>query len=316
MSRQSEIIARLQAASGTGVLSASKSASVPAQVASNVIPLSATAPPGSAVPVPVMADSVKRLTTKRNRSGVCAIPKVHGPHEGCPGRQRAAKVARPVCSDIAAALGLVWRTYGGRILQADHSTLGILSAEDIQDYALDVEAYEKLEFKLQDKFASFFTAVQWTNAIILDYAAQGLLPLTLRQIHYQMVVRHKDYPNTKISYDHLAADLVAARMAGFVPWNAIDDPTRDLHSYTGWDSAQKRLMDAASTHHLDRWRNQEYAPIVLVEKDAALGIILRCAIKSQVTAALLLPEIRFLSSSIYPITMPRAGTCLAILRNI
>jgi hypothetical protein len=278
VSRQSEIIVRLQAASGTGVLSASKSASVPAQLASSVIPLTATAPPGSAVPAPVMADSGIRLITKRNRSGVCATPKVHGPHEGCPGRQRAAKVARPVCPDIVAALGVVWRTYGGRILQADHSTLGILSAEDIQDYALDMEAYEKLEFKQQDKFASFFTAVQRTNAIILDYAAQGLLPLTLRQIHYQMVVRHKDYPNTKISYDHLAADLVAARMAGFVPWNAIDDPTRDLHSYTGWDSAQQRLVDAASTHHLDRWRNQEYAPIVLVEKDAALGIISRaCA---------------------------------------
>ena len=90
-----------------------------------------------------------------------------------------------------------------------------------------------------------------------------------------MVVRYKDYPNTKVSYDHLAEDLVTARMAGFVPWNAIDDPTRSLHSFRGWDSAQARMRDAALSHHLSRWENQVFSPIVLVEKDAALGIISR-----------------------------------------
>jgi hypothetical protein len=176
---------------------------------------------------------------------------------------------------ISAAIESVWRTFGGHWIQADHSILGLLSPFEIERYGLDLESYEKLEFKHQDKFASFFTAVQRTNAIILDYAAQDLLPLTLRQIHYQMVVRHKDYPNIKVSYDHLATDLVAARMAGLVPWNAVDDPTRDLHSFTGWDSAQDRMRDAALTHHIKRWKNQEYFPIVLVEKDAALGIISR-----------------------------------------
>jgi hypothetical protein len=267
MSKQSDVISRLRANSSTPLTAV-------IEVAEE---LKASE---SAIPAPTVADSSTPLITKtkRNRSLLCHSTKVHGPHDGCPGRQRAAKTKRPVSSGIANALGVVWRTYGGRILRADHSTLGILSADDIYTYSLDVEAYEELEFKQQDKFASFFTVVQRTNAIVLDYAAQDLLPLTLRQIHYQMVVRHKDYPNTKISYDHLAADLVAARMAGFVPWNAIDDPTRNLHEFTGWESAQQCMRDAATTHHLNHWTEQDYAPIVLVEKDAALGIISRaCA---------------------------------------
>jgi hypothetical protein len=216
------------------------------------------------------------LSAKRNRSGICAIPTVHAPHDGCPGRVRAAKTDRPVSAAIAAEIGNMWRTFGGgRILQADHKTLGILSPDEIERYGFDLEAYETLDFKQEDKFASFFTAVQRTNEIILEYAAQGLLPLTLRQIHYQHVVRFKDYPNIKVSYDHLALDLVNARMAGFVPWNAIDDPTRGLHEWADYESVQERLKFAAFTHHLSRWRNQDYAPVVLVEKDAALSIIAR-----------------------------------------
>lgn len=177
---------------------------------------------------------------------------------------------------IAAEIGNMWRTYGGgRILQADHATIGILSPEEIEKYGLDLEAYETLDFKQQDKFASFFTAVQRTNKIILEYAAQGLLPLTLRQIHYQHVVRYKDYPNTKISYDHLAVDLVVGRMTGFIPWNAIDDPTRNLHEFMDYDSVEDSLMWAARSHHLNRWRNQDFAPVCLVEKDAALSVIAR-----------------------------------------
>ncbi len=232
--------------------------------------------PESVLPAPATTNSTTPLSAKRNRSKMCADTNVHRAHEGCPGRLRAAKVNRPVCATVASALDAVWRKHGRHsVLHADSTELGIISADDIALYNLDVEKYEQIEFKQQDKFASFFTAVQRTNAIILDYAVQDLLPLTLRQIHYQMVVRHKDYPNTKTSYDHLAQDLVAARLAGFVPWNAIDDPTRGLHEFTGWESAQKRVADAAETFHLSRWANQVWAPIVLVEKDAALGIISR-----------------------------------------
>ncbi len=223
-----------------------------------------------------MANSGIPLTTKRrNRSGKCSNPAKHPPHDGCPGRQRHERIDRPADADISAVLESVWQTFGGHWLQASPGTLGILSASDIAEHELELEAYESVRFVQKGKFITFFTAVKRTNSIILEYAAQRL-PLTLRQIHYQMVVRYKeDYPNTKHSYDHLNYDLVDARLAGLVPWNAIDDPTRPVHEFAGWASVQEHLLYEAASHHLGRWENQKYRPIVLVEKDAALGVISR-----------------------------------------
>jgi hypothetical protein len=219
-----------------------------------------------------MTNSGIPLNVKR-RSAICPNPGQHPPHEGCPGRKRAAKTDRPtdplVASEVGAHLGHLVST-------GDHTTLGILSPEQIAEYSLEMESYEAIQFVQEQKLASFFTAVQRTNAIILEYAAQGLLPLTLRQIHYQHVVRHKiSYPNTQKSYDHICEDLVAGRMCGLVPWNAIDDPTRGLHEWMFYDSVKENLELSVYRHRLDRWRNQEFVPIVLVEKDAALTIIKR-----------------------------------------
>jgi hypothetical protein len=180
-----------------------------------------------------------------------------------------------VDSEVSAALEEVWRTFGGHWIKANLSVLGVLSADEIKTYGFDTESYEEVPFAQKEKFISFFTTVKRTNAIILDYAAQNLLPLTDRQIHYQMVVRHKDYPNTATSYTHLCGDLIQARLSGLVPWNAIDDPTRGIHRWASWDSVQARLIEAAASHHVSRWKNQHHWPLVLVEKDAALGIIAR-----------------------------------------
>jgi hypothetical protein len=229
-----------------------------------------------------MADSSVPLSAKRNRSGICAIPLVHEPHDGCAGRKRAAIIKRPMDPEIAAALADVWKTYGGgRYLKADHGMLGILSPHEIRMYGLDCDDYEKLDFKQRDKFISFFTILKRTNGIVLEYAEQRLLPLTLRQIFYQIVVRYKDFSNTKTNYDHMCTDLVDARLAGLLPWNAVDDPSRDLHERGDDQSVAEALRFAASTHHLNHWKNQEFAPVVLVEKDAALALIARaCAVYS------------------------------------
>jgi hypothetical protein len=223
-----------------------------------------------------VADSSVPLNAKRNRGGRCLNPAIHDPHDTCPGRERAAKTERPVDPAVSLTVHRAWYMGKFRLSRVNNrSAIGIISNENRELYALDLESYEGIPYDQEHKFISFFTAVKRTNDIILDYAAQDLLPLTLRQIHYQMVVRHKDYPNTKISYDHLAADLVQARLSGLVPWNAIDDPTRGLHDRASWDSIQERLESAARSHHINRWTNQQKWPMVLVEKDAALGIISR-----------------------------------------
>jgi hypothetical protein len=168
--------------------------------------------------------------------------------------------------------------------KVEKPAIGIISDEDREFYDLDLQQYDTVseaisrESGVKNRKAtiiSFYTTVKRANDIIIDYAAQRLLPLTLRQIHYQMVVRHKDYPNNKDSYTHMTSDLVAARMAGLVPWNAIDDPSRGLHSQGSWDSIEQAIKVSAEYYHVGRWQNQEKWPLVLVEKDAALGIISR-----------------------------------------
>lgn len=224
-----------------------------------------------------MAVSITPLKPKRNRSGICPDPEAHLPHEGCPGRKRAAPTKFPIDPEIAAEIERVWHTFGPHAIinHGDHNILGILSPEEIDQHSFDLEGYESLDLAQQDKFAMFFTVLKRTNAIILEYAEQDLLPLTLRQVHYQIVVRHKDYHNNKAHYDNLTATLRDARMAGLVPWNAIDDPTRGMHQWKTFASVKANLISAARRHLLDRWRKQKFAPVVLVEKDAALSILER-----------------------------------------
>jgi hypothetical protein len=94
MSRQSDVVARLRADIASRAL----------QIADSSTPLSATEAQQEVLSV---ADSSTPLSAKRNRSGVCDNPAKHLAHDACPGRKRAAKVARPVDSSIAASVDAI-----------------------------------------------------------------------------------------------------------------------------------------------------------------------------------------------------------------
>lgn len=215
-------------------------------------------------------DSSIPLSAKRKRSSVCENPEKHAPHDDCPGRQRAAKTERVVDPEVLAALEAADWDWGS----ADKNALGLIDKR-IEEFDYDFQACDEVEdhAKQHQKLASFFTTIKRINAIIRDYAAQGLLPLTVRQLHYQMVVRHKDYLNTATSYAHLDKDIADARMCGLVPWNGIADPTRDVHALATWKTPRDRIEFSAQNYRLDRWANQPCSPILLVEKDAVLGLV-------------------------------------------
>jgi hypothetical protein len=70
-------------------------------------------------------------------------------------------------------------------------------------------------------------------------------PLTLRQIHYRMLVYHvlrnaknknSRYVNTPQCYKDLSNLLTRARLQGVVPWEAMHDPTRPRTTWTHWDN--------------------------------------------------------------------------------
>src|SRR5437016_711733 len=111
MSKQSDIIDRLTARLNTN-------SGVPLKTTSEHGP-SSKAPEGMATTTPGVAVNGSSLNAKRNRSGVCGNPNVHPPHEKCPGRQRAAKIERPVDSLVRAELEAVYRRFGGHWIQSD-----------------------------------------------------------------------------------------------------------------------------------------------------------------------------------------------------
>lgn len=123
----------------------------------------------------------------------------------------------------------------------------------------------------------FSKAHEWVirqaNQIITEYMEQGYT-LTLRQIHYQFVARDL-YENTQANYKRLGNILDAARKAGLVDWDAIEDRTRLLRRIPVWDGPERALERVRTAFKLDPWDEQ---PVlrrieVWVEKDAAVGIV-------------------------------------------
>lgn len=115
------------------------------------------------------------------------------------------------------------------------------------------------------------------NAIIDEYQDQGYV-LTLRQLYYQFVARDL-IANTMRQYKRLVAILSDARLAGLVPWDALEDRTRNLKSFGHWDSAEDMLLSCAHGFRLDKWADQDHRVEVWIEKEALVSVIERvCAI--------------------------------------
>lgn len=113
--------------------------------------------------------------------------------------------------------------------------------------------------------------IHQVNTIIGEYAEQGFT-LTVRQVHYQRVSRGL-VENTAKAYNHLKGLLSAARLAGLVDWDAIEDRTRSVRNHTWWSSPASLIEAAADQYRENVWAGQRYRPQVWVEKDALVGVI-------------------------------------------
>jgi hypothetical protein len=131
-----------------------------------------------------------------------------------------------------------------------------------------------LELFIDKKFsAAHRQLIKQANAIIEEYAKQGYR-LTLRQIHYQFVARDW-YENTFANYKRLGNVLDAARKAGRVDWDGIEDTTRSLRRIAVWDRPEQAVERLAEMFKLDPWERQDTRRRIEVwaEKDAAVSII-------------------------------------------
>jgi hypothetical protein len=129
----------------------------------------------------------------------------------------------------------------------------------------------KLVYVARDFRAPTLEFVAQINTICAEYVAQGFV-LTLRQLHYQLVSRAL-YANTQQNYKRLVDVCGDARLSGLIDWDAIEDRTRWLRSNSHWADPSGVLYSAALSYAIDKWANQRSRPLVLVEKDALLGVI-------------------------------------------
>lgn len=113
--------------------------------------------------------------------------------------------------------------------------------------------------------------IAWTMEIVEDLGEY--LPLTLRQIFYQLVAR-LHIQNTHSQYKALSRALAKARKEGLVPWEVIEDRTRPLYGTVGWDDQREylesRLDEADELYKRRLMRGQPYYVELFVEKQALI----------------------------------------------
>ena len=107
--------------------------------------------------------------------------------------------------------------------------------------------------------------------IIALYRKKGL-KLTLRQLYYQLVSKNI-IPNTSNDYHSLGRLLTKARRDGVLGLDVLEDRSRVYHSQQGWDSAKDALMALKEQFRLSGHNFLEWNVLVLVEKDALIGVI-------------------------------------------
>jgi hypothetical protein len=113
--------------------------------------------------------------------------------------------------------------------------------------------------------------INQANKIINEYSAMSLT-LTLRQLYYQFVSRDL-IANTVQEYKKLGNTINAARLAGLIDWDSLEDRTRNLYKPSSWENPQSILRSAAYGYSVDMWENQRNYVEVWVEKEALSGVI-------------------------------------------
>jgi len=133
----------------------------------------------------------------------------------------------------------------------------------------------------------------WEQCIspIID-ELQEFWPLTIRQVHYQLVSRYPErYPNTPASYNTLISTLAVARLQDMTVgehllWDAIEDRSRAWPDKPlTWENATEFFRNEINGfldgywYERDRQQGQAVDLLLWIEKDALAGVFSRAAHK-------------------------------------
>lgn len=128
----------------------------------------------------------------------------------------------------------------------------------------------KEQFEEYNFSARVTERITLAQQVLAEYQAAGYT-LTIRQLYYQLVARGY-IENSQRSYKRIVADMTKARMAGLVPWTAIEDRTRSTMKPPEWDNHVSILRGAKNSFRLPRWEGQENHVEVFIEKEALSGV--------------------------------------------
>jgi hypothetical protein len=127
---------------------------------------------------------------------------------------------------------------------------------------------------------------------VLDVVRQYSIPLTVRQIFYRLVAAGI-IQNTRSSYNSLDKILVKARIKGVVPFNKLEDRSREFlcgdhrfetpEDFMAWRI--QALKDSASEYEVPYWMFQPEYVEVWLEKDALSALFRQVCEKWHVLLA-------------------------------
>lgn len=114
--------------------------------------------------------------------------------------------------------------------------------------------------------------IEKINNIIQEFADQGIHHLSVRQIFYQLVAAD-EIKNSDATYNQVGGAVSDGRMAGLVSWDSIVDRNRTLRGTNTVEDIPEAMKGMRRDYSLDKWHDQEWRPVVLVEKAALEGVI-------------------------------------------
>ena len=109
---------------------------------------------------------------------------------------------------------------------------------------------------------------------LIEIAAEILSvlnPMTVRQVYYQLVSR-LDIKNNRSQYQAASNALVGARKDGTIPWEWIEDRTRQPRHVAMWNGLADFSETIREAYRRNVWLDQSAHIEVWLEKDALSGI--------------------------------------------
>ena len=110
--------------------------------------------------------------------------------------------------------------------------------------------------------------VETINEVLAEYD----MPLTIRQIYYQLVSRHV-IENSLNSYKNFDRVAVNGRREGLIDSSRIEDRSKPLIKQPSWNGLQDFMETVSTAYKKNVWNEQVEYVEVWIEKDALSGVL-------------------------------------------